>query len=81
MERPQKVYGVGVSAHGELRGQEEAPGELLLPQAGLQKVYVQLQERWYPPKGFMVTAIDEDVDKGHKVKTSPVVGAEGLLAP
>ena len=62
----------GARAHGELRGQEEAPGELLLPQPDYKKVYVQLRERWYPPKGFAVTAIDGDVDKGHKVKASPV---------
>ena len=37
-------------------------------------MYVKLRERWFPPPGFAVQAVDGDVSKGHKPKTSPVKG-------
>jgi|TARA_B100000401_G_scaffold344533_1_gene242504 large subunit ribosomal protein L23 len=70
----EKVYGVGVERVHTVNyeGKKKRRGNYFYHRPDYKKVYVQLQERWYPPKGFAVTAIDGDVDKGHKVKTSPV---------
>ena len=70
----EKVYGVGVERVHTVNyeGKKKRRGNYFYHRPDYKKVYVQLRERWYPPKGFAVTAIDGDVDKGHKVKASPV---------
>ena len=42
--------------------------------ADYKKVYVQLKEKWFPPKGFAVTAEDSNKERAHKhkPKRSPV---------
>jgi large subunit ribosomal protein L23 len=73
-ETLEKVYGIGVSRVHTVNyeGKKKRRGNYFYHRPDYKKVYVQLRERWYPPKGFAVTALDGDVDKGHKVKKSPV---------
>jgi large subunit ribosomal protein L23 len=70
----QSVYGVGVDkVHtANYEGKKKRQGNHFYHRPDYKKVYVKLSERWYPPKGFAIQAIDGDVEKGHKPKTSPV---------
>lgn len=67
----QTVYQVGVERVHTINyeGKKKRRGNYFYQRADYKKVYVQLKEKWFPPKGFAVSAVDE---KGHKPKRSPV---------
>ncbi len=70
------MYGVGVDkVHtANYEGKKKRRGFHYYQKADYKKVYVKLRERWFPPPGFAVQAVDGDASKGHKPKTSPVKG-------
>ena len=72
----QSVYGVAVDkVHtANYEGKKKRRGFHYYQKADYKKVYVKLRERWFPPPGFAVQAVDGDASKGHKPKTSPVKG-------
>ena len=72
----------GARAHGELRGQEEAPGELLLPQAGLQEGVRSAAGAVVPAEGIRGHGHRRRCGQGAQGEgVAGEVGAEGLLAP
>ena len=70
----QTVYKVGVERVHTINyeGKKKRVGNYFYQRPDYKKVYVQLKEKWYPPKGFAVTPVDGDAEKGHKPKRSAV---------
>ena len=65
---------LGDDMAGAGKGKKKRRGFHYYQKADYKKVYVKLRERWFPPPGFAVQAVDGDASKGHKPKTSPVKG-------
>jgi large subunit ribosomal protein L23 len=68
------VYNIGVDrVHtANYEGKKKRQGNHFYHRPDYKKVYVKLTERWFPPNGFAIQALDGDAEKGHKEKVSPV---------